>query len=64
MSTPNCEYIYKNYKLPEWFNYNDIDWIRYYPMKDKKIYKRNTKITIEKMIKEEKSGFNTYIYDN
>ena len=64
MSIPNYEYIYKNYKLPEWFVHNDIDWLRYYPMKDKKIYKRNTEITIEKNIKEEKSWFNTYIYDD
>jgi len=33
MSNPNYEYIHKNYKLPEWFIHNDIDWVRYYPMK-------------------------------
>jgi hypothetical protein len=33
-------------------------------MKDGKIYKCNTEITIEKMIKEEKKGFSTYIYDD
>jgi hypothetical protein len=64
MSKLNYEYISKNYKLPIWFISNDIDWIRYYPMKDGKIYKCNTEITIEKMIKEEKKGFSTYIYDD
>ena len=55
MSKPNYEYISKNYILPEWFVHNDIDWLRYYPMKDKKIY---TKTIIEK------SYFNDYIYDD
>jgi hypothetical protein len=64
MSKPNYEYIRKNYTLPIWFISNDIDWIRYYPMKDGKIYKCNTKITSEKMIKEQKIGFSTYIYDD
>ncbi len=34
----NYQYLCDNYILPEWFNYNDIDWIRYYPMKNEKIY--------------------------
>jgi hypothetical protein len=33
MSNPNYEYIRQNYKLPEWFIHNDIDWVRYYPMR-------------------------------
>jgi hypothetical protein len=64
MPNPNYEYICKNYTLPEWFNYNDIDWLRYYPAKDGKIYECNTKRTINKMIKEEKRGFTTNIYDD
>lgn len=64
MSYTNYEYIHKNYTLPEWFNYSDIDWLRYYPAKDGKIYECNTKRTIEKMIKEEKRGVSYYIYDD
>jgi hypothetical protein len=62
----NYQYICDNYVLPKWFNHCDIDWLRYYPMKDRKMYKRNTKRTIEKMIKEEKKGIHnlTYIYDD
>ena len=55
MSNPKYEYIYKNYVLPEWFNYKDIDWIRYYPMKGGKIYKRT---------KDKSRNFDNYIYDN
>ncbi len=40
--TSNYQYICDNYMLPEWFIYNDIDWLRYYPMKDKKIIKKDT----------------------
>lgn len=55
MLTPNCEYINNHYVLPKWFNYKDIDWIRYYPMKDGQIYKRT----------ENKSrNFDKYIYDD
>jgi len=64
MSNTNYEYIRKNYILPEWFDYNDIDWLRYYPSKDGKIYEHNTKRTIKKMIKEEKQGVSFYIYDD
>ena len=60
MSNPNCEYIYKNYMLPKQFNHNDIDWLRYYPMKDKKIYEYNSKRTLEKS----GFGFNNYIYND
>ena len=49
----NYQYIYDKYILPIWFDYRDIDWIRYYPMKDDKIYKK----TIEKKIKEEESKY-------
>ena len=37
--------------LPIWFNSNDIDWIRHYPVKDGKIYKCNAQRTIDTMIK-------------
>jgi hypothetical protein len=62
----NYQYICDNYVLPKWFNHCDIDLLRYYPMKDGKMYKRNTKRTIEKMIKEEKKRIHnlTYIYDD
>jgi len=62
----NYQYICDNYVLPKWFNHCDIDWFRYYPMKDGKMYKRNTKRTIEKMIKQEKKAIHnlTYIYDD
>jgi len=36
--------------LPKWFNHNDIDWLRYYPMKDKKIYEYNSKRTLENQV--------------
>lgn len=64
MSNPNYDFIRKNYALPEWFNCSDIDWLRYYPSKDGKIYEYNTKRTINKMIKEEKRGLSFYIYDD
>jgi hypothetical protein len=64
MSNSNYNFIRENYMLPKWFNYSDIDWLRYYPMKDGKIYECNTKRTIRKMIIEEKQGFSTYIYDD
>jgi hypothetical protein len=64
MSNSNYDFIRKNYTLPEWFSYSDIDWLRYYPTKDGKIYECNTKRTIRKMIKEEKVGFSSYIYDD
>lgn len=36
---------YPNYTLPSWFIYNDIDWHRYYPLKDGKyIYKCDKKV--------------------
>lgn len=63
----NYQYLYNKYMLPEWFNHCDIDWIRYYPMKDNKMYKCNTERTITKMIREEKSKYNrdiSYIYDD
>lgn len=44
----NYQYICDKYILPIWFDYRDIDWIRYYPMKDGKMYKKN-------IVKEEKS---------
>lgn len=64
MSKLNYQYICKNYTLPIWFNHNDIDWVRYYPTKDEKIYERNTKRTIQKNIREEKRGHSIYIYDD
>jgi hypothetical protein len=64
MSNPNYDFIRENYTLPEWFNCSDIDWLRYYPTKDEKIYECNTKKTIGKMIKEEKRGCSYYIYDD
>lgn len=64
MTAANYEYLYKNYKLPIWFDSDDIDWVRYYPMKNGKIYEYNNKRTIEQNIKEEVCGFNTYIYDD
>ena len=60
----NYQYLFDNYVLPKWFNHCDIDWLRYYPMKDGKIYEHNTKRTIKKMIKEKKQGFSTYVYDD
>jgi len=53
----NYQYICDKYILPIWFDHHDIDWIRYYPMKDDKMYKK----TIVKRIKKEQSK---YIYDN
>lgn len=66
MSTPNYKYISENYKLPNWFIHNDIDWLRYVPYKDHyKEYARNTERTIKENIKEEKIGlFGYYIYDD
>ena len=64
MTTPNYEYLYKNFKLPSWFNHNDIDWLRYYPTKDDKTYDYTIKRTIYRMIQEEKQGFSKYIYDD
>ena len=64
MSKTNLEYICKNYTLPLWFNHKDIDWVRYYPTKNEKIYTYNTKRTIEKNIREEKKVHNIYIYDD
>lgn len=60
----NYQYIRENYVLSEWFNYNDIDWFRYYPMKNDKMYACNTKRTIAKMILEEKRGHTIHIYDD
>jgi hypothetical protein len=60
----NLKYISENYSLPKWFNIGDIDWLRYYPSKNGKIYEYNTKRTIAKMIKEEKQGFTVNIYDD
>ena len=40
------KYISENYMLPKWFNYNDIDWVRYYPSKNGKLYIPNSKRTI------------------
>ena len=60
----NYQYIIDKYILPIWFEYRDIDWIRYYPTKDGKMYKKR----IVKRIKEEKSKDNhnlqcaTFIY--
>ena len=59
----NYQYICDKYILPIWFDYRDIDWIRYYPMKDDKMYKK----IIVKRIKEEKSKDNhnlSNIYDD
>ena len=42
--------------MPEWFDHRDIDWVRYYPMKDDKMYKCNTKMIIKTDLK--------YIYDD
>ena len=64
MTAPNYEYISKNYRLPSWFNHDDIDWLRYYPSKNDIIYERNTKRTLDKMIYIEKRGHSTYIYDD
>ena len=44
----NYQYLCDKYMLPKWFDHKDIDWIRYYPMKDDKMYKKN-------IVKEEKS---------
>ena len=60
----NYQFLIDKYTLPVWFDYSDIDWVRYYPMKDGKIYKYNTKRTIDKLIKEEKKGNLYYIYDD
>jgi hypothetical protein len=46
MPKTNYKYISENYMLPKWFNYNDIDWVRYYPSKNGKLYIPNTKRTI------------------
>lgn len=64
MTAQNYEYISKNYRLPSWFDYDDIDWLRYYPCKDEIIYACNTKRTIDKQIYTEKRGYATYIYDD
>ena len=56
MTHPNYKFIHQNYMLPSWFIYNDIDWHRYYPLKDGKyIYKCNKKV---------KGGSNDDIYDD
>ena len=34
----NYQFICDKYILPIWFDYRDIDWIRYYPMKNDKMY--------------------------
>ena len=52
----NYQYICDKYILPIWFAINDIDWIRYYPMKNDKMYKK----IIVKRIKEQ----SIYIYDD
>jgi hypothetical protein len=38
----NYQYLCDKYMLPKWFDHCDIDWIRYYPMKDNKMYKCTT----------------------
>ena len=53
---PNYQYLCDKYILPEWFDHRDIDWVRYYPMKDDKMYKCNTKMIIKTDLK--------YIYDD
>lgn len=35
----NYQYLCDKYMLPKWFDHKDIDWIRYYPMKNDKMYK-------------------------
>ena len=54
---PNYQYLIDKYTLPEWFDYYDIDWHRYYPSKDGKLIKEE----------EEKSYYDSnlnYIYDS
>jgi len=33
----NMNFIQKNYKLPEWFEVNDIDWLRFYTDGDERL---------------------------
>ena len=56
----NYNHIAEIYKLPYWFDYVDIDWIRYYAMKNKKEIRKPTKESIERGIFED----NKYIYSN
>jgi len=42
MPKTNYKHISENYVLPNWFVYNDIDWVRYYPLKNGKMYIRDT----------------------
>ena len=61
----NYQYICDNYMLPEWFIYNDIDWLRYYPMKDKKIIEKDTeKIYIHKIFVKYLAYLNNMNLDN
>ena len=53
----NYKYINETYKLPYWFD-NDIDWVRYYAIKNNKEIRKPTKESIEKGIYEN----DKYIY--
>lgn len=52
MELNNFKYINEIYKLPHWFDFTDIDWIRYYPMKNNKIIMEPTIEIFEKGILE------------
>ena len=45
----NYQFISDKYILPIWFDYRDIDWIRYYPMKNDKMYLKNNIYDNEKV---------------
>ena len=65
MTTSNYEYISQNYVLPVWFDIEDIDWVRYYPTKNKIIYFKNKKVTFDNNTKDKYSNsLYEYVYDD
>ena len=47
MELNNYKYINETYKLPFWFDFTDIDWLRYYAMKNNKEIKEPTEKTLK-----------------
>ena len=58
MELNNYKYINETYKLPFWFDFTDIDWLRYYAMKNNKEIRESTKKTLKEGILED----DKYIY--
>ncbi len=52
MELSNYKYINEIYKLPYWFDFTDIDWLRYYAMKNNKQIIEPTKEIFEKGVLE------------